>query len=179
MKVTLLVAMGENRVIGQDGRLPWHLSSDLKRFRALTMGHPIIMGRRTFDSIGRALPGRRTIVLSRDPNLVCEGAWVAASLEEAFRLAADDPEVFVVGGSGVFEEALPWATHIALTRVHASPEGDVRFPDIDWSQWRRTSITRGEADERNDHAWTFETYERITSAGPGAGSGPAAWSRAT
>ena len=155
MRISLLLAMSENRVIGRDGGLPWHLSADLKRFKKLTLGHVVIMGRKTFESIGRPLPRRRSIVLSRDPAYAPEGAEAAASLDEALARAADEDEVFVVGGAGVFAEALPRADRLYLTRVHAEVEGDVVFPELDLGAWTLLSEERHEADERHEHAFSF------------------------
>ena len=164
MKISLLVAVAENRVIGRDGGLPWHLSADLKRFKKLTLGHAVIMGRKTFESIGRPLPRRRSIVLSRDPSYAPEGAEVAGSLDEALALAAgedeDEDEVFVIGGGSVFAAALPKADRLYLTRVHAEVSGDVLFPDLDLGSWKLRSEERHAADERHDHAFSFLVYDR-------------------
>ena len=123
--VALIVAMAADRVIGRDNDLPWKLSSDLQRFKTLTMGCPIIMGRRTYDSIGRPLPGRRNIVLSRDTGLALEGCDVMASLDDA--LAIDAPRVFVIGGAQIYREALPHASHLFVTQVRAQVDGDTWF----------------------------------------------------
>lgn len=138
MSVTLVAAMGANRVIGRDGALPWHLPEDLAHFKALTLGHPIVMGRATFESIGRPLPGRTTIVLTRQRDWMAEGVEVAASLEAALARAAElDDEVFLVGGGQAYAEALQrgLVDFMALTRVRQSPDGDTYFPRIDWEQW--------------------------------------------
>lgn len=161
MKISLLVAMAENRAIGRDGRLPWHLSADLKRFKKLTLGHVVIMGRKTFESIGRPLPRRRSIVLSRDPDYVARGAETAGSLDEALARAAGEDEVFIVGGSQVFAEALPRADRLYLTRVHAEVEGDVFFPELDPDAWELLSEERHEADGRHDYAFSFLILEPV------------------
>jgi dihydrofolate reductase len=155
MSVTLLAAVGANRVIGRDNDLPWRLPEDLAHFKAVTMGHTLVMGRRTFDSIGRPLPGRRTVVVTRQPDWTHEGVAVAHSLPEALRLAdADgDTEVFVVGGGQVYAEALPVATRLLLTEVEQSPEGDTLFPEVDAADWSETA-----RDQREGFA--FVTYQR-------------------
>jgi dihydrofolate reductase len=160
--VSIIAAVADNGVIGRDGGLPWHLPADLKRFKKLTTGHHMVMGRRTWDSIGRRpLPGRPTIVVSRDPAFVAEGARVARSLEEALELAAGADEVFIAGGQVIYREALPVADRVYLTRVHASFEGDTFFPAFDASAWRVVFEERHEADEKNPHAHTFRVYERV------------------
>ena len=155
MSVTLLAAVGANRVIGRDNDLPWRLPEDLAHFKAVTMGHTLVMGRRTFDSIGRPLPGRRTVVVTRQPDWAHEGVMVAHSLPEALRLsvADGDTEVFVVGGGQVYAEALPVATRLLLTEVDQAPEGDVFFPEVDPADWAET------ARDRRD-GFAFVAYQR-------------------
>jgi dihydrofolate reductase len=138
-RVSLIVAMAKNRVIGANGALPWHLSSDLKRFKALTMGHHILMGRKTFESIGRLLPGRTSVVISRNPALRIEGAIVASSLQQALAASSGDEEAFVIGGERVFREALPIADRILLTEIDRDFDGDTWFPEIDPKDWTETS----------------------------------------
>lgn len=159
-RVTLVVAAADNGVIGRDNDLPWRLPDDLRRFKRITMGAPMVMGRRTFESIGRPLPGRRSLVLSRDPGYRPDGVEVHPDLPSALAAAADAGEVFVVGGAAVFSEALALADRIHLTRVHAEVEGDVRFPDPDPARWRLVSSRRHEADDEHDLAFTFEVWER-------------------
>lgn len=135
MSLSIIVAMDLNRVIGVDNTLPWHLPEDLKRFKALTMGHCVIMGRKTFESIGKALPGRTNIVVTRRSDYAAKGCTVVHSLEEALAAAKDDPEPFLIGGAELFEQALPRAAKIYLTRVETRvPRGDVYFPELsaDW-----------------------------------------------
>jgi dihydrofolate reductase len=127
--------MAANRVIGADGALPWHLPADLRRFKAVTMGHHILMGRSTFESIGRPLPGRTSVVLTRDPAASFPGALVAHSLAEAIECAAGDPDVFVIGGEQVFREALPIADRILLTEIRLEVAGDTVFPELDATAW--------------------------------------------
>jgi dihydrofolate reductase len=133
--VTLIVARAANGVIGHNNALPWHLPEDLRHFKATTLGHVLIMGRRTFDSIGRPLPGRRTIVLTRDQAWHHPGCERAASLDEAISLAGNVPEVFIAGGGEVYRQALPRVDRAIITEVDASPEGDAFFPALDHSQW--------------------------------------------
>ena len=138
MTVTLVAAVAANGVIGADGDLPWHLPEDFAHFKSLTMGHPMIMGRATFDSIGRALPGRTTIVVTRNPDWTAEGVEVAANLEAALERARElDEDIFIVGGAQIYEQALAadLVDLLCITRVAASPEGDVRFPAVDWERW--------------------------------------------
>lgn len=134
-RISLIVAMAKNRVIGADNKLPWHLPSDLKRFKALTTGHHILMGRKTFESIGRLLPGRTSVIITRNPRYRVEGALVASSLEQALALSSGDDEVFVIGGEQIFREALPMANRIYLTEIGRAFEGDVFFPPLAASQW--------------------------------------------
>lgn len=165
MLVSIIVAVSQNNVIGRQGDLPWHLSADLRRFKRLTMGHHLIMGRRTFDSIGRPLPGRTSIVLSRQPTLsLPAGVLQATNLDEALALANDDNEVFVVGGAQIYELALPVADRMYLTRVLANVEGDVYFPQWNSSQWRITSEEHFDADQQNDEKHVFQILQRVNSA---------------
>jgi dihydrofolate reductase len=160
MTTSIIVAMTPDRVIGRHGLLPWHLPADLQRFKRVTMGHHLIMGRKTFDSIGRLLPGRTTIVISRQPQLVIPGARVVPSVPAALASAGADTEVFFVGGAQVYGEALPLADRIYLTVVHAPIDGDVRFPDIDPAQWRMVHEEDFPADQRNPHATTYRVLVR-------------------
>ena len=154
MPVTLLAAVARNGVIGVDGGLPWHLPDELALFKELTLGHVLVMGRRTFESVGRPLPGRTTVVVTRRPDWDAEGVLRAGSVDEALALAREvDDEVFVVGGAQVYAAALPAADRLALTFVDADPEGDTRFPEIDWSRWR-------EVGRRDGQGWTHVTFER-------------------
>lgn len=146
MIVSMIVAMSENRVIGKDGGLPWHLPEDLKRFKKITMGHPIIMGRKTYESIGRALPGRRNIVISRNSNLQIDGVETTSSLGEALDLVKSEKEVFIIGGAQIYEASLSQADRIYLTEVHQQIHGDAYFPEINSSQFQEVSReSHGEA----------------------------------
>ena len=174
MKVSLIMAVSENRVIGRCGELPWHLPADLRHFKRLTVGHTLVMGRRTFESIGRPLPKRRSVVLSRHSAFSAPGVSVARDLEQALTVAArlereavgEGGEVFVIGGAAVFAAALPRAERIYLTLVHADVEGDVFLPsDLPcppWNgdDWSLESDERHPADERHEHAFSFRLYER-------------------
>jgi len=156
-RFSIIAAVASNGVIGRDNRLPWHLSDDLKRFRALTMGHHVIMGRRTWESIGRLLPGRTMVIVTRNPGYAVPGCLVAHSLQEAVALAGDDHEVFVIGGAELYREALKSAARVYLTEVHAEFEGDARFPEFDRSAWREVSRESG-SDPALPH--DFVVYER-------------------
>lgn len=166
MKRTLVVAASRNGVIGREGALPWRLPEDLRRFRRATIGHPIVMGRRTFESIGKPLPKRRNLVLSRDPTFAPEGAEVLSGLEQAFEAAAsgDADEVFVIGGEQVFAEALPRADRILFTLVHAELPGDTFFPAIPSERFELVARSEHPADAEHPHAMSFCTYERVAEA---------------
>ena len=137
-KVYLVAAVAANGVIGNQGGLPWQLPEDLKHFKRLTLGHPVIMGRRTWESLGKALPGRDNIVVTRQPGYEAPGAAVAGSLEGALALCAGEPVAFVIGGSRLFAESLPIAAGMVLTEIHRDFAGDTRFPEYDRSKWRET-----------------------------------------
>jgi dihydrofolate reductase len=150
----IVAAVARNGVIGVDGRLPWQIPQDLARFKELTMGHALVMGRATFESIGRPLPGRSNIVLTRRPGWAQEGVDVARSLQEAVDIAASrGQDVFVAGGAEVYRAALATADRLELTEVDAEPEGDTWFPSVDWSKWREVA-------RRPHPGFTFVTYER-------------------
>ena len=151
--------MARNRVIGKGGALPWRLPADLKRFRSLTMGHPIIMGRKTFDSIGRALPGRRNIVITRNAQLAIKGVETATSLQSALDMVADAELVFVIGGQQIYQAALPQADRIELTSIDKDFEGDVLFPEIDTIQWVESNGTSHQ-DPESGLTYKFVTLDR-------------------
>ncbi len=157
MTVTILAAIARNGVIGVDGGLPWHLPDELRLFKEATLGHVLVMGRRTYESVGRPLPGRTTVVVTRQPDWQVDSEQVvrAGSVPDALEAAALlDDEVFVVGGAQIYADALPLADRLALTFVDAEPKGDTVFPDVDWSQWREIGRRPGEG-------WTHVTYERV------------------
>lgn len=160
-RVTLIVAMDEGGVIGRDGRLPWRQPADLMHFKVLTMGKAILMGRKTFDSIGKPLPGRRNLVLTRDVAWAHEGTTTVHSLQEALQHAGPASELMVIGGADIFRLALQRAQRIYLTRIHANVEGDARFPPIDWSVWRELERQEFAADEKHAYAMTFATLEKM------------------
>ena len=157
--------MAENGVIGRDNALPWHLPNDLKRFKALTTGHSIIMGRRTFESIGRVLPDRRTIVITRNPEFRAPGAEVVHTLDDALALTEGEDEVFVVGGAELYRAALARVGRIYLTVVHANVEGDVHFPAWNPTHWRLVEFARYPADDRHAFPYSVRRYDRM--GGPG------------
>jgi dihydrofolate reductase len=162
MTVTLVAAVAANGIIGVDGDLPWRLSADLAHFKQLTMGHPMVMGRATFDSIGRALPGRTTIVVTRNPDWTADGVEVAASLPSALKRAAElDDDIFVVGGGQIYAESLAsdLVDLLCITRVAAAPEGDTSFPDLDWERWRPVVSIPHPASDRQP-GFEIVTYER-------------------
>jgi dihydrofolate reductase len=159
-ELVLIVAADRRGVIGRAGGLPWHLPNDLKRFKSLTMGKPIVMGRRTWDSIGKPLPGRRSIVITRQPGLEIEGATVVRSLDEALRAAGPLPEVCVIGGADIFRLALPSAQRIELTVVEAEAAGDTYLPALDPSEWVESARESHPADERNALPHSFVTLRR-------------------
>lgn len=159
-KLALIAAVARNGTIGRDNALPWRLRDDLKRFKALTLGHPIVMGRKTWDSLGRPLPGRRNIVVTRQRDLKLEGAEVVHSLDEALALCGEVERAFVIGGAQLYAEALPRADELCLTEVQAEVEGDAHFPD--WRDGGFTEVCREThpADETNDHPFDFVDYLR-------------------
>jgi len=162
MIVSLIVAMEKDRGIGRDNRLPWHLGDDLYLFKKNTMGHHLVMGRKTYESIGRPLPGRKMIVLSRQADFTAPGILKAASLEEALQIArqAQEDEVFIIGGGEVFAQALPLAGRIYLTQVHARISCDTFFPEIDLDHWQVRRECFQPKDEQNDYPFTFQMLEQ-------------------
>ncbi len=170
MLLSIIVAVSDNNVIGRGGELPWRLSADLRRFKRLTMGHPIVMGRKTWESLGRPLPGRTSIVITRQATWQAAGAVVAGDLESAIEAArgsdSDASEVFVIGGAAIYKLALPLADRLYCTRVHAVVEGDVEFPAVDWSAWRLVEESAHAADERNNFPHTFQVWHTVGWASP-------------
>ena len=152
--------MERNNVIGRDNAMPWHLPDDLKRFKVLTMGKPMLMGRKTFESIGKPLPGRTSLVLTRDAQWRAEGVIVVRSFDEAVERAGAVAELCVVGGAEIFRLAMPRAQRIHLTRIHADIPGDIVFPPINESEWREVERVEHPADERHQYAMTFSMLER-------------------
>jgi dihydrofolate reductase len=159
-RISLIVAMAANRVIGRDNALPWRLPADLRRFKAVTMGHTLVMGRRTYESIGRPLPGRRTVVITRRTDWHPEGVSIVHSLEEALASTSGEAEVFVAGGGEIFREALPLADRIHLTRIEAEVPGDTTFPDFDPTAWKIVDEEHHEPDAENLLPFTFQILDR-------------------
>jgi len=153
--LSLIVAVAENSVIGVDGALPWRLPDELAHFKRTTLGKPVLMGRRTYLSLGRPLPGRANVVLSTDPEFKTHGAMVARDLDEAIGMHAAAPEQFVIGGATLYAEALPRAERIYLTRVHARPPGDVFFPSLESGEWGESLVSEHPADARHAHAFSI------------------------
>ncbi len=160
MRISIIAAMSSNRVIGLKDDLPWHLPPDLKHFKQLTMGHHMIMGRKTFDTIGRPLPGRVTIVVTRRTDFVHPGVLVAHSIDDALRLAEDDKEVFIAGGGEIYRLTLDLADRIYLTVIHHEFEGDTFFPPFDESKWEVVEEQEFHPDEQNPLRFTFLTLDR-------------------
>jgi dihydrofolate reductase len=158
--LSLVVAMARNRVIGRNNQLPWHLPAELAHFKRVTLGHPVVMGRRTYESIGKSLPGRLNIVVTRNPDFRAPGCTVVASLEAAWKAAGDAAEVSVIGGTSLFRAALPIADRIHLTEVQADIPGDTFFPEFDRGEWVETEVARHGADERHAHAFRILLLER-------------------
>lgn len=163
MIISLVVAAATNNAIGKDGKMPWHLPNDLKHFKNVTWGLPIVMGRKTFESLGKALPGRKNIVISRQKGLEAEGAVIVQKIDDALFVAsqADINEVMVIGGGEIYKALFDKAKRIYLTRVEAEPEADTFFPAIDPKEWHLMSQKDHEADEKNDYNYSFQVWERI------------------
>lgn len=159
-EITLIAAVADNRVIGSRGGLPWHLPADLRRFKQRTLNHTIIMGRDTYESVGRPLPDRRNIVLTRNPNYTAEGIELARSIEEALELVRDEPRIFIVGGAQIYNAFLPLAHALDITHIHATPDGDTFFPEINPDDWAITSETHHPADDKHAYPFSFRTYAR-------------------
>lgn len=160
MNISLIVAMAKNRVIGVDNTLPWRLSADLQHFKATTLGKPIIMGRLTWESIGRPLPGRRNIVLSRSDIELPDDVECFSSLEAALESSSDAPEIMVMGGANIYQQSIALARRIYITEVDCVVDGDAFFPELDTSEWREVSREVHQADEKNEHDYCFVTLER-------------------
>jgi len=158
--ISLIVAASTNNVIGKEGDLPWRLSADLKRFKELTMGKPIVMGRKTYESIGRPLPGRHNIVISRRGDYSADGCTVAQSIDAALEAAGDVDEVMIIGGSHIYDAILPRADRIYMTRVHADIDGDTFFPELLESEWQQELVGTHDADADNAYSCTFINFDR-------------------
>jgi len=158
--ISLIVAIAENGVIGARNQLPWHLPDDLRHFRAITTGHTVITGRKNYESIGRPLPNRRNIVVSRQRGFDAPGCLVAHSLDEALAMAATESEVFVIGGAQLYAQALPFATRLYLTEIHTTVPGDTMFPVFERDEWEERTREDHPADDRHAHAFSFVLLER-------------------
>ena len=162
MKISIIVAMGANRVIGHDNRLPWHLPADLKHFRQITMGKPLLMGRRTWESIGRPLPGRISIVITRDGGYEAEGCIVVHSVDAALRAAQGHDELMLIGGEQLYRQLLPQADTLYVTLVDGEFPGDAFFPELDQSEWREVERRDHAPDEKNAQTCSFLRLERVS-----------------
>ena len=160
MRISLIVALARNRVIGRDNQLPWRLSADLQHFKGLTMGKPIVMGRKTHESIGRPLPGRANIVVTRDSGFSAEGCRVVHSIDEALVAAGDVDEVMIMGGENLYSQLLPRADRLYLTEVQAEVSGDAWFPEFDETQWQELERESHRADENNEFDYDFVVLAR-------------------
>ncbi len=161
MTISLIVAASENNVIGRDGGLPWDLPDDLQFFKDKTSGHPIIMGRKNYESIGRSLPGRTNIIITRQADYEAEGCTIVLSLDDALNISkeVEDDEIFIIGGGEIYRQSIEIADRIYLTRVHAKIEGDVYFPELG-DEWEEVSSVKHEADERHEYAFTFKVFKK-------------------
>ncbi len=158
--LSIIAALSRNRVIGKDNQLPWRLPADLKHFKSVTLGKPVIMGRKTFESIGRPLPGRDNIVVTRDPEFHADGIAVAHSLDDALAQAHNVPEIMLIGGAQLYAESLARAQRLYLTLIHADVDGDAHFPDYDPADWRETAREDHAPDENNHYSYSFQILER-------------------
>lgn len=160
MRVAIIVAMGKNRVIGKENLLPWHLPADLKHFKELTTGHPIIMGRKTYESIGKPLPNRKNIIVTRQSGFHAEGCSIANSLQQAIALAEPAEQSFIIGGATIYQQAMDLSDTMYITLVDADIEGDAFFPEWDQNNWRETDRSDHEPDEKNKYNYSFRTLKR-------------------
>ncbi|GHA54337.1 dihydrofolate reductase [Pontibacter akesuensis] len=159
--IALVVAAAENNVIGKDNDLIWYLPADLKHFKSITMGHPMLMGRKTYESIGKPLPGRTSIIITSQKDFKAEGCVVVHSLEEALEKGRElDDDLCIIGGANVYQQALPLADKVYLTRVHHSFDGDVFFPELSPAEWQVVEEEHHEPDEKNKYSYTFQTLTR-------------------
>lgn len=163
MILSAIAAVSRNGVIGKNNRLPWHLPADMRFFKQTTLGHPVIMGRKTYESFGKALPGRANIVITRQADYRLPDAVVTHSLEEAIRVASQSgpSEIFILGGAQIYRESLPWLNRVYKTLIEGEFEGDAFFPELAPDRWALTAAEFHEADDKNKYAYTFQTWERI------------------
>ena len=159
MTISVIVAFSEGNIIGKNNKMPWKLSADLKRFRAITTGHTVVMGRKTYESIGKPLPNRKNVVLTSIPESIID-CITADSLKDAVAISGNETEIFIIGGESVYKQTLHCADKLYITEVHAKLDGDAKFPEIDYSEWVETSREDHKADEKNQYDYTFINYER-------------------
>ena len=160
-KITLIVAAAENNAIGNGNRMPWHLPNDFKYFKEKTLNHSVVMGRKTFESIGKPLPERRNIVMTKNTNYLHEEVDVANNIDELLLYCRDEREIFIIGGAEIYKQTLPLAHKVLLTRVHTTVDGDAFFPELPANEWKLISAEKHEKDDRHAFDYTFEVYERI------------------
>ena len=159
MTISVIVAFSEGNIIGKNNKMPWKLPADLKRFRAITTGHTVVMGRKTFESIGKPLPNRKNIVLTSIPESIID-CITTDSLSDAIAISGDETELFIIGGESVYKQTFRFADKLYVTEVNAKLDGDARFPEIDYSEWTETLREEHKADEKNQYDYTFVNYER-------------------
>ena len=159
--ISLIVAMGRNRVIGRDNQLVWHQPADLRHFKETTIGKPVIMGRKTFESVGKSLPGRTTVVVTRRDDFVAPGCLMAGSLEQALEMVSSEPEILIAGGGEIYRQAIPVCDRMYITIIEHEFDGDTFFPEFDQGEWVIEEERRHEADEKNRYSMLFRTYRRI------------------
>lgn len=161
MIVSIIVAMDINRVIGKDNQLPWRLPRELQYVKKTTMGHPIILGRKNYESIGRPLPGRRNIILTRDEKFSAEGCEIAHSVEEVYKLCENEEEIFIFGGEQIYKLFLEDTDKLYVTVIHHEFEGDTFFPEIDWTKWKEIFVEQGITDEKNPYEYYYHVFDRL------------------
>lgn len=160
MKVTFIAAMDRNRVIGKENNIPWRIPRDWEYVKETTIGHSIILGRRNFESIGRILPGRRNIVLTRNPDFFFEGCEIVHSVQEVFDLCENEQEIFIFGGEEIYRAFLPYAEKMHITKINHEFKGDTFFPEVDFSEWMEVAVKKGIRDDKNPYSYSFHIYER-------------------
>ena len=170
MRITLVAAVAKNGVIGRDGDLPWRLPDDLKAFKRLTLGKPVVMGRKTWESIGRPLPERHNVIMTRSQDFEAPGASVVRSADEALELLADEDEIMIIGGGAIYRQLLDRTDRIYLTEVDAEVAGDVTFPALDPAEWVEVSCEQHAADERHEYAFTLRQLDRVRDCDPASSS---------
>lgn len=160
MKVSLIAAMDNNRVLGKENDIPWRIPKDWEYVKNTTEGYPIILGRKNLESIGRALPGRRNIILTRDKGFSYNGCEIVHSIEEVFELCSNEEKIFIFGGEQIYKLFLPYVEKMYITKIHCEFEGDTFFPEVNYKEWSEVSVTQGITDEKNPYTYYFHIYER-------------------